>query len=435
MVTIANCIKKRASVCTLGCRLNQSESSLIERKIEHAGYELVPFGETADLGVINTCTVTQQADQKCRQAIRSFIRRNPHAFTAVVGCYSQLGYKAIAEIPGVDLIIGNQAKLDVLDYVGQGRNQHPVIVRDTILRQDFAIDFEDGGDVTRRANLKIQDGCSFMCTFCVIPFARGRARSRDFDNLLEESASFVRRGAREIVLTGVNLGTYQWGPHDIRSVIESLDKIRDLDRIRISSIEPTTIPDELLAMMNDPAHALLPYLHIPMQSGSDVVLQRMHRRYSAQEYLDYVRRAHESVREICIGTDILVGMPGEREDDFEQTCDLFMNSPLAYAHVFTYSERDGTPAARQDDSVPVAERRRRNAVLRRLSAMKRRAFDLSFRGRHARVLFEQSKDGCWPGYTENYIRVAVASDECLANSTRTVRLLDRAADFFTAELV
>ena len=395
---------------------------------------MVPFGEPADLGIINTCTVTHQADQKCRQTIRSFIRRNPNAYTAVVGCYSQLGYRRISEIPGVDLVIGNQTKLDVLDFVRLGRNPRPLVIRDNIVREDFAIDFEDSGDVTRRANLKIQDGCNFMCTFCVIPFARGRARSRDLANLLDEAQSLVQRGAREIVLTGVNVGTYDLDGHDIRSVVDRLDAIPGLKRIRISSIEPTTIPTALFEMMRDPDHSLLPYLHIPLQSGSDQILKRMRRRYTVSEYLDFVQLAHDSVPDLCVGTDILVGSPGESEADFEHTCDVLVKSPIAYAHIFTYSERDGTPAARADDMVPVAVRQQRNAALRRLSARKRQAYDSSYEGKLATVLFENAKNGYWPGYTDNYIRVAVASPEPLHNTIRKVRLLRRTADFVVAEL-
>lgn len=429
-----NHAKRRASVCTLGCRLNQSETQLIQSKLEHEGFEIVPFGTPAELGIINTCTVTHQADQKCRQTIRSFIRKNPGAYTAVVGCYSQLGYQAISEIQGVDLIIGNQAKLDVMDYVRLGRNERPLVVRDNIVRKDFAIDFEDSGDVTRRANLKIQDGCNFMCSFCVIPFARGRARSRDLENLLAEARSLVERGAREVVLTGVNIGTYDLDGHDICSVVEHLDRLPGLDRVRISSIEPTTIPAELFDVMRDPDHALLPYLHIPLQSGSDRVLERMKRRYTVAEYLDFLERADASVPDLCIGTDILVGSPGETEGDFDRSCDVLMKSPISYAHMFTYSERDGTPASRAGDHVPVPVRQQRNAVLRRLSARKRHAFDSSYEGRIATVLFEEARDGCWPGYTDNYIRVAVTSAEPLHNTIRKVRLLKRTADFVVAEL-
>ncbi len=259
MISLAKPLK-RATVHTLGCRLNQSESQIIREQLQVAGYSLVPFGDEAELGIINTCTVTREADAKSRQAIRRFIRRNPDAFTAVIGCYSQLGARTIAAIDGVDLIIGNQDKLSVLDYVTQGKNERPIILRERIDREDFSISFAGDWPYNKRANLKIQDGCDFMCSFCVIPFARGRARSRDFDNLIEEARSLAARGVRELILTGVNIGTYNSQGRDILSVIDELDAIYGIDRIRISSIEPTTVPLEILDRMRDSGHALLPFL-------------------------------------------------------------------------------------------------------------------------------------------------------------------------------
>lgn len=425
----------RASVHTLGCRLNQSESAIIHDRLRGDGYDLVPFGDTADLGVINTCTVTGQADQKCRQAIRGFIRRNPEAFTAVVGCYSQMGYKAIAEIPGVDLIIGNQSKLALLDYVKLGKNAAPLVIRDRFLRKDFTIETDGDEACSRRANLKVQDGCDFMCSFCVIPFARGRARSRSFDNLLEEARMLVQRGARELILTGVNVGTYDDAGRDIVAIVDALDAIENLQRVRISSIEPTTIPDGVLDRMREPDHALTPYLHVPMQSGSDHVLSIMRRRYTRRELLDFIDAAADRVPGLCIGTDILVGSPGEREEDFDATCAAFRDHPFAYAHAFTYSPREGTPAASRPEQVPEWIRRRRNAAIRRLSAKKRADYARHFLGQTMPVLFESRKNGLWPGYTPNYIRVAVASDKNLENQIHRVRLTQYCADFVAAELV
>ncbi len=425
----------RASVHTLGCRLNQSESAIIHDRLRGDGYQLVPFGDTADLGVINTCTVTGQADQKCRQAIRGFIRRNPEAFTAVVGCYSQMGYQAIAEIPGVDLIIGNQSKLALLDYVKLGKNTAPLVIRDQFLRKDFTIEADGDEACSRRANLKIQDGCDFMCSFCVIPFARGRARSRSFDNLLEEARMLVQRGARELILTGVNVGTYDDAGRDIVAIVDALDAIENLQRVRISSIEPTTIPDGVLDRMRETDHALTPYLHVPMQSGSDHVLSIMKRRYTRGELLDFIDAAADHVPGLCIGTDILVGSPGEREEDFDATYAAFRDHPFAYAHTFTYSPREGTPAASRPEQVPEWIRRRRNAAIRRLSAKKRADYARRFLGQTMMVLFESRKNGPWPGYTANYIRVAVASDKNLENQIHRVRLTQYCADFVAAELV
>jgi len=431
----------KASVHTLGCRLNQSEGQLIREKMEARGYRVVPFGESADLAVINTCTVTNLADAKCRQAIRAFTRQNPDAFVAVVGCYSQMGYKAVAEIPGVDLIIGNQDKLSVLDYVDLGKIDPPLIVRDRIDKTDFTIAFAGDAPFPKRANLKVQDGCDFMCSFCIIPFARGRGRSRDWENLFAEAHNLIRRGVRELVLTGVNIGTYDHQGHTILSLVDRLDQIPGLDRIRISSIEPTTIPLALLDRMNDPGHALLPFLHLPLQSGCDRILQEMRRKYSVSDYLDFIHLACERVEDLYLGTDIMVGFPGETEEEFDETCRVFREGPFAFCHVFTYSEREGTVAAKSEAQVSIPERARRSAVLRRLSASRRHDFYQRYLGRTVRVLFEDPKPGFWPGYTDNYIRVVVQAASLpdpaadLTNRTARVRLDRISADFIEATWV
>ncbi len=427
---VSNLTKTRqASVHTLGCRLNQSESQLIREKLAVAGYEMTPFGERADLGIINTCTVTREAEAKCRQAIRQFIRRNPHAFTAVVGCYSQMGARAIAEISGVDLIIGNQDKLSVLDYVELGKNERPVIVRERIDQGDFSIRFVGDQPFNKRANLKIQDGCDFMCTFCIIPFARGRARSREYHNLLAEAQSLAARGVREIVLTGVNIGTYASEGLDIVSLVDRLDVVPGIARIRISSIEPTTIPTDLFERMRSADHALLPYLHIPMQSGSNRILRQMRRKYTVEDFTDFIAQAAEAVPDLCLGTDILAGFPGERGEEFTETCQTFLNNPFAYGHVFPYSEREGTIAAKRAEQVPVPERQRRCAYLRRLGAQKRHDYYERHLGRTLEVLFEDQRDGFWPGYTGNYIRVVCSSSDDLTNRRARVRLDRAGAEF------
>lgn len=329
----------------------------------------------------------------------------------------------------MDLIIGNQDKLSVLDYVIQGKNERPLILRERIDKKDFSISFAGEMPYNKRANLKIQDGCDFMCSFCIIPFARGRARSRDFDNLLEEARSLAARGVRELILTGVNIGTYNSLGRDILPVIDELDAISGIDRIRISSIEPTTVPLEIFERMRDPGHALLPFLHLPLQSGSDKILRLMRRKYSVSEYTEFIQYAFRTVPGICIGTDLMAGFPGETEEDFEETCRLFLEQPLVYCHVFPYSERDGTPAARRTDSVPVPERNRRCARLRRLSAEKRHDFQARFLDRETEVLFEDPRDGLWPGYTPNYIRVLCESPRNLANRRARVRLARISADF------
>jgi len=420
---------QRASVHTLGCRLNQSESALLVERLEAEGYAIVPFGEPADLGIINTCTVTGEADAKSRQLVRSFIRKNPGAYTAVIGCYSQMGYKALADIEGVDLIVGNQEKLNVLDYMAAGKNEAPLIVRDRIERDDFTMEIVGRAPVTRRANLKIQDGCDFMCSFCIIPFARGRARSRAMDNLLDDARQLLERGAKEFVLTGVNVGTYAY---DGMTIVDAVDRLSELDRvqrIRISSIEPTTIPEALFARMAGAAHPLVPYLHIPLQSGSNRVLGLMKRRYTREDFLTFIEAASAAVPGLCIGTDVLVGSPGESDEDFMETFRLVEESPIAYAHVFKYSERKGTPASRFSKRVDPRAMSRRSAAIRRLSDAKRRAFYETHLGQAVEVLFEHQENGYWAGYTGNYIRVAIRSHEWLENELRVVQLTELKGDF------
>ncbi len=428
----------RASIHTLGCRLNQAESVLLRDQLEAAGYLMAPFGEPADLGIINTCTVTQEAEAKCRKAIRRFLRANPEGFLAVVGCYSQTGAKAIAAIPGVDLIVGNEDKLTVPEHARMGKNPAPVILRDRIDPKDFSITFAGERPWPKRANLKMQDGCDFMCSFCIIPFARGRARSRDWDNTLAEARSLAARGVRELVLTGVNIGTYAHSGHGIEDLVDALATVGGVRRIRISSIEPTTVPDGVLRRMEDPAHPLMPLLHLPLQAGSDEVLGAMRRKYTVAEYAAFARRALGTVPDLCLGTDIMVGFPGETEEEFAETCRLFSEINFAYAHIFPYSERPGTLALKRGTAmVPVPERRRRREVLRRLAARRRRRFMERYLGETLEVLLEDPREGRWPGLTANYIRVVTDGPpgEDMCNRFARVRLDRVAGDYVEGTLV
>lgn len=426
---------KRASLHTLGCRLNQSESLILQDQLQAEGYEIVPYGETADLAIVNTCTVTNDADSKSRKAIRGFLRDNPDSYMAVIGCYSQMGAKTLCEIPGVDLIVGNQEKMNVLSYIKEGKNETPLVVRDQMIRDDFTIDTVGTAAFTRRANLKIQDGCDFMCSFCIIPFARGRSRSRTMNNILEEARQLVERGALELVITGVNIGTYAYEDQTVLDVVDRFNEIEGLARIRISSIEPTTIEEGLFDRMNDPEHALVPYLHIPLQSGSDKVLKIMRRLYTRQEFINFIQHAHDTVPNICIGTDIMVGSPGESETDFEDTCGLLLNSPLTYSHVFKYSERDGTAALRIPEKVGGTEKNRRSAIIRRISNQKLNEFQQRYLGQSVEVLFESEEQGLWSGYTEHYIRVSIPSNSELKNTIHPVRLEEIHGDFVMGSLI
>lgn len=420
---------KRASLFTLGCRLNQYETEALRDRLEARGCEVVPWGEPADLGIVNSCTVTKLAEAKCRQIIRGFVKANPAAFCAVVGCYSQTGAAALAEIPGVDLIVGNGAKLDVLDFVGDGKKlPRPRIVTGRLPTSEFSVKQIWASPFTRRANLKVQDGCDFMCSYCIIPFARGRARSREFSDVVAEAENLASRGAREITLTGVNIGTYSNSGYDILGVIDAVSAVPGIARVRIGSIEPKTIPAGVFDRMRDPAHPLTPFLHLPLQSGCERILRDMRRHYSLSEYLDFIREIEADVPGVCIGTDIMIGFPGETDQEFAETCRTFTENPFAYAHVFTYSERAGTPAARRADRVPVPVRQRRSAALRVLSAAKHRAFMRRFLGREEEILFENPQGDVWPGYTKNYLRVNVPASEFpgenLANALRVVRLAE-----------
>ena len=428
--------KKRASVRTLGCRLNQYEGLALEAKLVKSGYEIVPFGEVADLGLINTCTVTNEADAKSRNVIRRFIRKNPEALTVVAGCYSQISANEVSMIDGVDYVIGNHDKLNFLNYLGVKKPDSPVIVRDRISREDFSIGFVGDTNFEQRANLKIQDGCDFMCTFCVIPFARGRSRSREWSDVMEEAKGMLDRGVREIVITGVNLGTYHSKRRSFLDLIDSLSKLDGLTRLRISSIEPTTIPLELLAWMADEAHPLMPFLHIPMQAGCNDTLKRMKRKYCLEEMEEFFELARRKVPQVCLGTDLMVGFPGEKQSDFEQTCTTFLGNSFTYCHVFTFSERKGTPANRFSDSIPMNIRRERSAELRILSSKSRLIFNQKHKNQALRVLLENPKDGKYAGYSDNYIKVVLTqSPPNMANKMVKVKVLEGFPEYVTGELI
>lgn len=428
--------RKRASVRALGCRLNQYESSSMENRLKNKGYELVPFGEKAELGVINTCTVTNEADGKSRSVIRKFVRTNPEAVTIVVGCYSQVSANEIAMIEGVDYVIGNHDKINFLDYITEEKPVDPVIVRDRISREDFSIGFVGDTNYLQRANLKIQDGCDFMCTFCIIPFARGRARSRDWNDLMTEAKLMLKKGVSEVVLTGVNLGTYKSERKEFLELIHALSKLNGLKRLRISSIEPTTISEEIFGLMADPSHCLMPYLHVPLQSGCDSILKKMRRKYSLSDMNQFFERASNKIPNLCLGTDIMVGFPGESGKDFEKTCETFMEFPFNYCHVFTFSERDGTPAAKMDDQVTMNERRQRSAYLRRLSASKRMAFHESQVGRELRVLIENPKNQQFSGYSDNYVKIILSEGfEEFSNKISRVKILEARPEYVVGQWV
>ncbi len=414
----------RASFHTLGCRLNQAETASISATFANRGYHIVDYGTDTDVCIINTCSVTEGAEAKCRQAVRTVLRRSPNAYVVVTGCYAQVGKEALRGIDGLDLIVGTAHKMQVVDLIDAPQKEAAprVVHTPKISRDDFTLDVIGNYSAHTRANLKIQDGCNFACAFCIIPFSRGGARSRKFPDILREARGLVERGHREIVLTGVNIGTYTTDGHDLLQVIRALEDVDGLDRVRISSIEPTTIPEALVDWMAT-SSKLCPYLHVPLQSGDDGVLQRMKRRYTRADFAAFIERIAARVPDICLGTDAMVGFPGEDEAAFANTRLLLADLPLAYCHVFSYSARPHTYAQRYTDPVPPAVIQARSRILRELSARKKAAFYRSHVGTTARVLFERLENsGLYTGFSDNYLKVGVKASEDLSNRMAMVRL-------------
>lgn len=414
----------RVSFHTLGCRLNQAETATISATFAARGYTIVEYGAETDVCVINTCSVTEGAEAKCRQAVRAVLRRSPQAYMVVTGCYAQVGVEALQRIEGLDLIVGTAHKMQVADLIDSPtKTLHPRVIHSTrISRDDFTIAGVGNYQDQTRANLKIQDGCNFACAFCIIPFTRGGARSRKPDDIVREAHGLVEQGHREIVLTGVNIGTYSSEGHDLLRVVQRLERIDGLARLRISSIEPTTIAEGLLDWMSTSAK-LCPYLHVPLQSGDDHILQRMKRHYTRAEFCTFIERMAARIPHLCLGTDVMVGFPGEDAQAFANTRTLLADSPLAYAHVFSYSERPRTYAQRYQEHISPATVQERSQILRALSARKKDAFYRRFVGKTVEVLFEQcDQRGRYIGWSDNYIKVAVETRAHLTNQLLPVRI-------------
>jgi threonylcarbamoyladenosine tRNA methylthiotransferase MtaB len=418
---------------TLGCRLNQSESAVLAKSFEEAGYKKTDEAAEADVCVLNTCTVTNVSDSKCRNWVRRLVRSNPDAKIAVIGCYAESGFKAIQEIGGVDIVIGNQEKLNLLKYLPEKKQSKATIIRDRIQKEDFTIDTIGQSDEKARASLKIQDGCDFICSFCIIPQVRGRAKSRVFHNLLEEAKGLVELGYKELVLTGVNVGTYNNESYTFLNVLDALNDL-DLPRVRISSIEPTTVAKGILERMADENHNLVPYLHLPLQSGSDSVLEEMRRKYSIKEYYDFIHHANSIVPNITIGTDVILGTPSEKEEHFDETYAFIKNNPIDYAHAFTYSERTGTTDINKDQ-IPMQIRKNRTRMIVELSKEKKMAKLGQYLGCTLSVLFEENSEGFWSGHSENFLLLKVKSSDNLLNKIYNVKLIEICGDWGLCELL
>lgn len=413
----------RIAFHTLGCKLNFSETSTLARQFAEAGYSRVEMEDAPDVLVINTCSVTEQADKKCRNIVSRAVRSNPNVFVAVVGCYAQLKPQEIADIPGVDLVLGAGQKFNLVDHVAKTKLQNQPLVDVGEIKdvKDFIPSFS-AGDRTRTF-LKVQDGCNYFCAFCTIPLARGRSRSASPAETIEQAKKAIDAGAKEIVLTGVNIGDYGTQHNsNLFQLIQDLDKLNGVERFRISSIEPNLLSNEIIDFVAQ-SSKFMPHFHIPLQSGSDAILQLMRRRYRTDLYRERVERIVSTMPDACIGVDVITGFPGETDERFEETRNFLLSLPAAYLHVFTYSERDNTTALRITDVVAMEKRHRRTLELRLLSDKKKRAFYERFTGVEKEVLWEASEDeGHMFGFTSNYLKVSQPWESEAVNSLSTVRL-------------
>ena len=421
--------KKKVAFYTLGCKLNFSETSTIARDFQNEGFERVDFEEIADIYVINTCSVTDNADKQFKQIVKKAIKLNDKAFVAAVGCYAQLKPEELAAVDGVDLVLGATEKFKITDYINDlSKNDRGEVHSCEIEEADFYVGSYSIGDRTR-AFLKVQDGCDYKCTYCTIPLARGISRSDDLENVLKNASEISQQGIKEIVLTGVNIGDYGKGEfgnkkheHTFLDLVKALDEVEGIERLRISSIEPNLLKNETIDFVSK-SRTFVPHFHIPLQSGSDAILKKMKRRYLREVYTDRVTRIREVMPHACIGVDVIVGFPGETDEHFLETYHFLNDLDISYLHVFTYSERDNTEAAVMDGIVPSNVRSKRSKMLRGLSVKKRRAFYESQIGSNRTVLFEsENKEGYIHGFTENYVKVKTPWNPELVNTLHDIKL-------------
>ena len=431
---------KKVAFYTLGCKLNYSETSTIARQFAERGFQKVEFHDRPDIYIINTCSVTENADKKCRKLVKEALKISPEAYVAIIGCYAQLKPQEIAEIPGVDAVLGASEKFRLLDLLGtfhkktsqtQG-NQNPsksnekaqVYVQEVCHADTFNNSYSMG-DRTRTF-LKVQDGCNYSCTFCTIPLARGKSRSDSIVNIIRSAQEIAQTEVKEVVLTGVNTGDFglQNGhrEEDFIDLIKELDRVEGIERFRISSIEPNLLTDEIIEFVAQ-SKRFVPHFHIPLQSGSNKILKLMRRRYQRELYKERVAKIKSLMPHCCIGVDVIVGFPGESEEDFLETYRFLNELDISYLHVFTYSERANTLALDIKPVVPLKERNRRSKMLRILSDKKRRFFYEQYIGNEFTVLFENDvENGQMHGFTENYIRVTAKYDPVLINELKPIRI-------------
>lgn len=425
---------KTVSLHTLGCKLNYSETSSIAKQFQNRGITLKEFGEKTDIFVLNTCTVTNNADRECKQIIRSVIRNNPDTYVIVVGCYAQLQPGEIASIEGVDLILGTNEKFKLFDYIDNfdveslscfGKKNHADVFVSPLDESEFIGEaFSSDVDSRTRAFLKIQDGCDYNCSFCTIPLARGKSRSLAIDKVIDNAKKIIDSGYKEIILTGVNTGDYGYSDenknHELIDVLYKLDKL-DIKRIRISSIEPNLLDDNIIELVKS-SDKFCNHFHIPLQCGDTDILKKMRRRYNPEFFSNLIQKLNEKINDVGIGIDVIVGFPGEKEKHFENTFNFINSLNVSYLHVFNYSERKDTPATEMDEKVDVKDRKLRSQVLRNLSNKKKFEFYLKHIDKKQDVLFESAKSESIEGWTSNYIRVKVKYQKEFENNILPVRL-------------
>ena len=420
---------KKVAFYTLGCKLNFSETSTIARSFENEGFSRVEFNEEADIYVINTCSVTENADKRFKTIVKQAQKVNSDAFVIAIGCYAQLKPEELADVNGVDLVLGATEKFKITDYLNDlSKNDMGEVYSCEIEEADFYVGSYSIGDRTR-AFLKVQDGCDYKCTYCTIPLARGISRSDTLENVLKNAKEISEQNIKEIVLTGVNIGDYGKGEfgnkrheHTFLDLVKALDEVNGIERLRISSIEPNLLKNETIDFVAQ-SNTFVPHFHIPLQSGSDTLLKKMKRRYMSGLYVDRVSQIKRVMPNACIGVDVIVGFPGETDELFLETYNFLNELDISYLHVFTYSERDNTPAAEMEGAVPLKVRKKRSKMLRGLSAKKRRAFYESQLGNTLEVLFEgENKEGYIHGFTENYVKVKMPWDPSFVNTLHQVTL-------------
>ena len=423
--------EKKVAFYTLGCKLNFSETSTIARNFTDEGFKRVPFEDTADVYVINTCSVTDNADKRFKTIVKNALKKNHDAFLIAVGCYAQLKPEELAAVDGVDLVLGATEKFNVTSYINDlTKNTIGEVHSCEISEADFYVGSYSIGDRTR-AFLKVQDGCDYKCTYCTIPLARGISRSDTLENVINNAKEISSKGIKEIVLTGVNIGDYGKGEfgnkkheHTFLELVKKLDEVEGIHRLRISSIEPNLLKDETIDFVSK-SNSFVPHFHIPLQSGSDELLKKMKRRYLLKTYTNRVAKIKEVMPNACIGVDVIVGFPGETDELFLETYNYLNEMNISYLHVFTYSERPNTEALNFEGIVPKKIRAKRSKMLRGLSAKKRRSFYESQLGNTATVLFEnENKEGFINGFTENYVKVKAPWNPKLANTLKSVILTE-----------